>query len=191
MNGECVNSTRPENRSKVDEYLSLVETRVLKALFSNAVQQSCSTTLLLAFATVDALGKLTNPQAKAGVGERFRYFLGFMGVGYKERAEELWKLRNALVHNVINVESYLSSTDIEGWAHLQTVGGSGLIYVNTSLLSSDLKEAFGRVKSLLATDTGAAQRAAERLEWVDNMPQGVGGAPIPTPPPQIQFVFAR
>jgi hypothetical protein len=186
---EGTNSAERENKSKVDQYLALVETRVLKALSSDAVQQSCSTTLLLAFSTVDALGKLIHPRAKAGVGERFRYFLDFMGTGYGERAEELWKLRNALVHNVINVESYLSSTDIEGWAHLQTVGGSGLIYVNTGLLSSDLKNAFGRVKLLLAIDNGAAQRAAKRLQWVDNMPQGVRGEPIPTPPPQIQFVF--
>jgi len=187
---EWTNSAECEDKSKVEQYLALVETRVLKALSSDAVQQSCSTTLLLAFATVDALGKLTHPRAKAGVGERFQYFLDFMGTGYGERAEELWKLRNALVHNVINVESYLSSTDIEGWAHLQTLGGSGLIYVNTSLLSSDLKNAFGRVKDLLATDNSAAQRAAKRLKWIDNMPQAVRGEPIPTPPPQVQFVFA-
>ena len=190
MKDEGTNSAERENKSKVDQYLDLVETRVLKALSSDAVQQSCSTTLLLAFSTVDALGKLTHPRAKAGVGERFQYFLDFMGTGYGERAEELWKLRNALVHSVINVEWYLSSTDIEGWAHVQTLGGSCLIYVNTGLLSSDLKEAFGRVKTLLATDNGAAQRAAERLEWVDNTPQGVGGESIPTPPPQIRFVFA-
>ena len=191
MNDPCTDSFDSENRSKVDEYLDLVEARVLTALSSEAVQQSCSTTLLLVFATVDALGKLTHPRAKAKAGVRFRHFLDFLGTGYKERSEELWKLRNALVHNVINVESYLSSTELEGWEHLQRVGGSGLIYVNSRIVSRDLKEAFGRVKTLLATDKGAAQRAAGRLEWVENTQQSVGNEPVPTPPPQVKFICTR
>ena len=60
-----------ENRSKVAEYLDLVEARVLRALSCEAVQESCSTTLLLVFATIDALGKLTHPDAEARPGVRF------------------------------------------------------------------------------------------------------------------------
>lgn len=180
-----------ENRSKVAEYLDLVESRVLRPLSCDAVQRSCSTTLLLVFAAIDALGKLTDEDGKASVRVRFQDFLGFMGVEYKERSTELWKLRNALVHNAINVESYLSSTELAGWAHLKRIGGSGLIYLNTGLASRDLVEAFGRVKTLLATDKRAAQRAADRLEWVEDTQQAVGAESLPTQPPQIQFVHAR
>jgi hypothetical protein len=191
MNDMCGDPYGTQNRPKVKEYLELVEVRVLKPLSSEAVQQSCSTTLLLVFATVDALGKLIHPLANASAGERFRHFLGFLGTEYEKRSKELWKLRNALVHNVINVESYLSSTDLEGWIHLQMIGGSGLIYVNSRLASRDLAEAFGRVKALLTRDKDVAKRATDRLEWVENVQQNVGGQPIPTPPPPVQFIQAK
>jgi len=180
-----------ENRSKVGEYLDLVEARVLKPLTNEAVQQSCSATLLLAFAAVDALGKLVHADDQAPPGVRFRAFLSFMGPEYEERFEELWKLRNALVHNAINVEAYLSFTELEGWAHLKRVGGSGLIYVNTRLVSSDLVSAFGRLTVLLRTDEVAARRADNRLEWVEDTQEGAGGEVLPTQPPQVQFVYAR
>jgi len=177
-----------ENRSKVAEYLDLVEARVLRPLSSDAVKNSCSTTLLLVFATIDALGKLIHPDPNAKAGPRFRKFLNFLGTEYQERSKELWKLRNALVHNVINVESYLSSTELEGWAHLQRIGGSGLIYLNTDLVSRDLVQAYGRVKKLLETDAEAAQRASDRLKWVEDTQQAVGDDPLPTQPPQVIFV---
>jgi len=190
MSDASTGSAEQQETAKVDQYLRLVETRILRALFSEAVQQSCSTTLLLGFATIDALGKLTHPNVRAGAGLRFKYFLGFLGATYKLRANELWTLRNALVHNAINVESYLSSVDIEGWTHLETLGGTGLIYINTSLFTADLKNAFERTKALFASDGSAIRSAAARLKWVDNAPRGIGNEPIPTPPPQIQFIFA-
>jgi len=58
MSDECRAPCNAHNRSKVAKYLDLVEARVLKPLASEAVQRSCSTTLLLVFATIDALGKL-------------------------------------------------------------------------------------------------------------------------------------
>ncbi len=160
MTGMPTHPINSGNRSSVDEYLSLVDARVLTPLRSEAVQQSCSTTLLLVFAAFDALGKLTHPKNTAGPGERFRHFLSFVGTDYEQRSTELWKLRNALAHNVINVESYLSSTEHEGWTHLEMVVGSGLLYVNSRQASRDLREAFGRVKTKLATDEDAARRAA-------------------------------
>ena len=126
MSGTSVDPYDTQKRSKVGEYLNLVETRVLKPLASTAVHESCSTTLLLVFAMVDALGKLVHPNTNVGPGQRFKYFLRFLGPEYKKLSKELWKLRNALVHNVINVESYLSWTELEGWVHLQRIGGSGL-----------------------------------------------------------------
>ena len=191
MSETHINPYDTENRSKVGEYLDLVEARMLKPLDSEAVQQSCSTTLLLVFATVDGLGKLIDLDAHAGPGVRFRTFLRFMGAEYEERCEELWKLRKALVHNAINVESYLSSTELEGWAHLKRIGGSGLMYVNTGLASRNLVEAFGRLKVLLHTDDVVARRAADRLEWVEDTQESLGEEALPTQPPQVQFVYAR
>jgi len=191
MSETYINPYNTENRSKVSEYLNLVETRILKPLDFEAVQQSCSTTLLLVFATIDALGKLIDLNDRAGPKDRFRTFLSFMGAEYEECYEELWKLRKSLVHNAINVESYLSSTELQGWAHLKRIGGSGLIYVNTGLFSHDLLEAFGRLKVLLNTDEAVALRAAGRLKWVEDTQESLGEETLPTQPPQVQFVYAR
>jgi hypothetical protein len=190
MNDTCTMPLPDQEAAKIDKYLGLVETRILRALSVEAVQESCSTVLLLAFATIDALGKLTHPDADARPGVRFKYFLALLGPAYKSRSAQLWKLRNALVHNAINVESFLSSVDIEGWAHLQTLGGTGLIYINTSQFTADLKAAFQRIKARLVSNGQAARLAAARLKWIDNTPRAIGSAPIPTPPSQVDFVVA-
>jgi hypothetical protein len=180
-----------DDKTRLETYLELVEARIFPALASDGVQNSCSTTLLLVFAAVDALGKLTHRNDKAAPGERFREFLGSLGTRYEDCSDDLWKLRNALAHNVINVESYLSSVELEGWTHLQSVGPEGLLYVNTRQMSSDLRLAFAALRVKLATDAGAARSAAERLEWHEvELPWDVGEA-RPTPPPPVQFVWAR
>ena len=190
MNTERTAAYDAENSAKLTEYLDLIAARVLKPLESDAVQKSCSTTLLLVFATVDALGGLIHPHDDAGNGERSRAFFRFMGPEYAKRFKELWRLRNALVHNAINVESYLSSTELEGWAHLKRIGGSGLIYVNTGLARRDLLEAFRRVRVLFEKDGAAANRAAGRLDWVDDTQEPVGQEPLPTQPSPVRFVYA-
>jgi hypothetical protein len=188
---DSANSCNDDGKARIDAYLDLVEARVFRALASDAVQQSCSTTLLLVFAAIDALGKLTHPNPKAPPGERFRHFLESLGARYEERSDELWNLRNALVHNLINIESYLSSVELEGWTHLESVGPEELLYVNTRTASCDLRQAFGALKIRLATSAGAAELAASRLEWLEGEVQTVGGGIAPTPPPPVQFVWAR
>jgi hypothetical protein len=117
-----------------------------------------------------------------------------LGVEYKKRSKELWKLRNALVHNAINVEAYLSSTEEpeqEGWAHLEMlIGGSGLIYINTRRAASDVLLAFRRVKEQVEKDKAIAQRASDRLAWADNTQQGVGKKEF-TPPAPVQVVTLK
>jgi hypothetical protein len=180
-----------DDRARIETYLDLVQGRIFPALTSDAVQNSCSITLLLIFAAVDALGKLTHPNHKAAPGERFREFLESLGMRYKDCADDLWKLRNALAHNAINVESYLSSVELEGWTHLQSVGPEGLLYVNTRQMSGDLRQAFGALRARLATDLRGAQSAADRLEWHEVELQSTGGGVGPTPPSPVQFVWAR
>jgi hypothetical protein len=180
-----------EKNSKLVAYLDLIGTRVLKPLESEVVQNSCSTTLLLVFAAVDALGGLIHEKDDAGNKERSHEFFRFMGVKYAERFELLWALRNALAHNAINVESYLSSTELEGWAHLDRIGGNRLIYVDTGLVSRDLLDAFHRVRSWFEEDPVAALRAADRLDWEDNVQETLDQEPLPTLPPPVRFVYAR
>jgi hypothetical protein len=190
MNDGPAFSRDGEKTSKLGTYLDLIAARALKPLESEVVQNSCSTTLLLVFATVDALGGLIHKNDEAGNKERSREFFRFMGVEYAERFEQLWNLRNALIHNAMNVESYLSSTEMEGWAHLKRIGGSGLIYVNTGFASRDLFGAFRRVRSLFEEDSEAATRAADRLDWVDDAQEPVGQEPLPTRPSPVRFVYA-
>ena len=71
--------------SPLQAYLDLIAARVLKPLESDEVQKSCCTTLLLVFATVDALGGLIHADDEAGNKERSREFFGFMGVEYADR----------------------------------------------------------------------------------------------------------
>jgi len=179
-----------QDTSKLAKYLELIAARVLKPLESPAVQESCCTTLMLVFAAVDALGGLIHPEEDAGNADRSREFLRrFMGVEYARRFKELWKLRNALVHNAVNVECYLSSTELQGWAHLKRIGGTGLIYVNTGFASRDLLDGFRRLTAWFATDAAAAARAAGRLEWADDTQKPVGQEPQPTQAAPFHYLY--
>ncbi len=177
-----------EKISRLDAYLDLIGARVLKRLELEAVRKSCSATLLLLFAAVDALGGLIHEEDDAGNKERSRAFFRFIDAKYAERFELLWALRNALVHNAINVESYLSSTELEGWAHLDWIGRSRRIYVHTGLASRDLLDAFRRVRSKFEEDPAAALRAADRLDWEETAQEPPDQGPLPTPPPPVRFV---
>lgn len=188
MNGTAMSN---DDREKLTEYLDLIEARILGPLQSEAVRGSCCTTLLLFFAAADALGALIEPDDQAGNGERSETFFRFMGATYEAAFSRLWRLRNALVHSAANVESYLSSTEMEGWVHLSRTGPTGLLYVNTDIAARDLVTAFRRVRRTFEQDAAMAIRAAKRLEWVEDNPAAGGSEPQPTPPPPVRFLWAR
>jgi hypothetical protein len=192
----------PEDEEKVEEYLNVIQERVLSPIQSEDVQRSCTATLLLLFAAIDGLGKLLDPTGIAGPHDRIIGFLNYMGGGYAAHAEDLDALRNSLVHNAINVESVLSHAklDRDSHRHLTRLGADDLLYVNTAIMCKDFLRVFDQFRTQLQDDPALRMRAAKQLVWVEiddpleiggnNHPDQMGN-PSATPPPPIRFIRTR
>jgi hypothetical protein len=183
-----------EDQDKIDEYLNIIQERILAPIQNTEIRHYCTATLLLLFAAVDGLGKLLDPDDRAGSNKRIRGFLDFMGGDYEVHKEELLKLRNSLVHNAINVESFLSQTEIGGDQHLKKMGAAGFIYVNTMVMYRDFIDAFNRFRAEIQSDPVVMKRAADRLEWREDNPLDDLDIPdvvTPSPPPSVQFIYAK
>jgi hypothetical protein len=100
------------DREKIEEYFHVIEQRILGPIKKSEIRRYCTATLLLLFAGIDGLGKLIHPDEKAGCKKRIRAFLNYMGGNYRTREKELLELRNSLVHNAINVASFMSQTEM-------------------------------------------------------------------------------
>ena len=188
-----------EDLEKIDEYLSVIQKRILAPIQNTGIQRYCTVTLLLLFAAMDGLGKLLVPDDTAGPNQRIRGFLDYMSGDYEVSKKELLSLRHSLVHNAINVESFLSHTEIGGDWHLKKIGAD-LIYVNTMVMYKDFVDSFTRFRSEIQHDLVMMRRAADRLAWVetadplewgkDNPPDQMDNA-TPTPPPPVRFIYAK
>jgi hypothetical protein len=181
------------DQEKIDEYLRVIQERILAPIEVTGVLQYCTATLLLLFSAIDGLGKLLHSDDEAKPGERIRAFLEYMGGDYNVYKEELALLRNFLVHNAINAESFLSQTEIGNKYHLKKIGAAGFIYVNTMVMYRDFVGAFARFRSDIQSNPELRKRAANRLEWrEDNPPDDLDpNVPAPSPPPPVEFIYAR
>jgi hypothetical protein len=117
-----------------------------------------------------------------------------MGGDYAVHKNELVNLRHSLVHNAINVESYLSQTETGSDWHLRKIGAAGVIYVNTMVMSRDFDVAFERFRVEIQKDPALMQRAADRLEWrgddaLDDL--DIPGNATPSPPPPVRFICSK
>lgn len=183
-----------DDQEKVNEYLDIIKQRILAPIKREGIQSSCTATLLLIFAGVDGMGKLLHPKDDAAVTDRIKKFLDFMGGEYADHKRELLRLRHSLVHNAINVESYLSQTVTGGDAHLSKIGAAGFIYVNTLVMSKDFEDAFERFKSEIQNDSAMMERAANRLEWIDDDPLDepeIPGVASPSHPSPVRFIHTK
>jgi len=183
-----------ENQNMVDEYLTIIQERILAPLQNTEIRSFCTATLLLLFAAVDGLGKLIHTNAEAGSNERIRSFLDYMGGDYSNCKDELLDLRNSLVHNAINVESFLSHTEMSADQHLKKMGSADFIYVNTTVMYKDFKIAFNRFRAEIQRDQKKLQRAANRLVWrYDNTwnDQEMPDVAAPSLPPLVRFIYAK
>jgi len=194
-----MSSEMSEDREKIAKYLSIIQERILAPIHNTEVQRYCTATLLLLFAAIDGLGKLLVPDDTAGVNERIRGFLQYMGGAYEDCEKGLLKLRHSLVHNAINVESFLSEAEIPGDWHLKKIG-VGLICVNTMALYKDFVASFERFRCDIQNNPAMRRRAADRLEWVetaDPLEQGEIDPLDPmdnaaaTPPTPIGFIRVK
>jgi hypothetical protein len=179
---------------KVDEYLRVIEERILTPIQSTQIHEYCTATLLLLFAAIDGLGKLLHLDDKASPRERIRRFLDYMGDDYEALRDELSSLRNSVVHNAINVESWLSNTELSSDQHLKRKGSSGFIYVNTLMMYHDVVKAFERLRTEIHRDPAMMKRAADRLEWAKVHPfYGLDDPDVatPSPPPPVEFIRTK
>ncbi len=183
-----------QDQDKVDEYLGIVQERILAPIQNTEIQHYCTATLLLLFAAIDGLGKLLHPNDRAKPNQRIRRFLDYMGGDYTICKKALLNLRHSLVHNAINVESFLSNTDIGDEQHLKRMGAAGFVYVNTSIMYTDFLDAFRRFRADILHNPIKLKRAANRLEWREE--SLLDGPDIPdiatsSPPPPVQFIYAK
>lgn len=178
-----------QGQDKITEYLRVIQERILAPIQKTEVRDYCTATLLLLFAAIDGLGKLLHPDDMAPPSQRIRKFLDYMGGDYKVQKKELLRLRNSLVHNAINVESFLSHTEMGSDQHLKRIGAADFIYVNTMVMYEDFVAAFGRFRADIEHDPAMMKRAADRLEWREDNP--LYGPDSPTPPPPIEFIYAK
>jgi hypothetical protein len=183
-----------DDEMKINEYLMVIQERILAPIQKTEIREFCTATLLLLFAAIDGLGKLIHPNARAGSNERIRSFLDYMGGDYSICKKELLELRHSLVHNAINVESFLSHTEMSTDQHLKKTGAAGFIYVNTMTMYRDFVDAFQRFRIEIQHDQGKLQRSSNRLEWrEDNFwnSQDFTDMAIPSLPPSVEFIYAK
>jgi hypothetical protein len=189
-----------DDLGKIDEYLNVIQKRVIAPIQSADLQGSCTATLLLLFAAIDGLGRLLDPTGSANVHNRITGFLKYMGGGYAANAEDLYTLRNSLAHNAINVESILSHAELDSYHHLMKLGVDNLLYVNTTVMYQDFQRSFDQFRSELQGDPVMMRHAAIQLEWVeidDPLEAGERNAsdqmkiPTGTQPPPIRFIRTK
>ena len=183
-----------ENQNMVDEYLTVLQDRILAPIQNTEIRSFCSATLLLLFAAIDGLGKLIHTNDKAGSNERIRSFLDYLGGDYSSCKKELLNLRHSLVHNAINVESFLSHTEMSADQHLKKMGSADFIYVSTTVMYKDFVDAFNRFRAGIRRDQNKLQRAVNQLEWRDDNTcndQEMPDVATPSLPPPVQFIYAK
>jgi len=186
-----------QDQDKIDEYLRVIQERILSPIQETDVKNYSTATLLLLFAAIDGLGKLLHPEDEAGSNKRIRGFLDYMGGGYEIYKKELLALRNSLVHNAINVASFLSRTEMGYDKHLKKMGSDDFIHVNTMVMYKDFVSAFNRFQVDFKDDKKMIKRAADRLEWreaTEPLEWGENNpldTPTPTLPPPVEFIYAK
>ena len=179
-----------DSSSKILEYFKVIDWYVVDAIAKSSLKSSCIATILLIFAGIDGLGKLTHPNKNAKAGERFKFFISKLGDNYEKKKEKLWDLRNSLFHNALNVEVFLSMTELGQEHHLEEVDAPCKIYLNTNILYRDFCEAFSLEKNRIQNDEIASNQAADRLEWHYDDRLNSLNVPI-TPPPPIKFICSK
>ena len=105
-----------------------------------------------------------------------------------------------MVHNAINVASFLSQTEIARDQHLKKMGADDFIHVNTMIMYEDFLSTLVRFHANISDDVVMMKRAADRLEWRETADrlEGMEDNPSdhlktakPTPPPPVQFIYAK
>jgi hypothetical protein len=154
---------------KIRDFLHLIEERLIRPVENTDVGRSCTATLMLIFAGMDSLSKITcsdeefeEYQKKKGSGKRFKHFIAeTLGGKYADRASEIYSLRNDIVHTGINAKVTLSRGESDA-KHLHRVDGH--LWVSTGRFFLDFVEAFKTIRGDIERKGAYYKSAQERLK---------------------------
>ncbi len=158
-----------EADKKIKDYINFLEERTIKPIDDTDIKESCTATLLLLFAAVDSLSKITCSDSdyklykkKRGNKVRFTGFLSeVMGNKYAVRSDDIYDLRNDIVHTGINTKVILyKSQDHE--KHLQLL--DKYLWINTNQFLDDFKKAIDEIKNDIDEQGQFYQNARDRLK---------------------------
>lgn len=179
-----------EENTKIDDFLSFIEKRIIVPIDEININESCTATLLLIFAAIDSLSKITcsdnefeQYKEKKGNRKRFVDFLeGVMNKKYKNFKAEIYDLRNDIVHTGINTKVILSK-NVHDVKHLQKV--NGYLWINTKQFFKDFTETFEKIKTDIGNKGTFYLNAKNRLKnfIVINIDRDKYDEPIPSTGP--------
>lgn len=182
---------------KIDEYFKVIDDRIISTIQNTDVKKSCTATLALLFAAIDGLGQLScKDEDYEKAGKRFKVFLKRMGQNYEGKSDIIWKIRNSLIHNGVNLESYMYATSEGDFAfeHLSTPGPNGFLYIDTTQFFSDFCQAKRQLREEINKSDEILKRAANRLDWLEadeKEYQESNNIARPSPPPPVEFIHMK
>ncbi len=157
-----------EVEKKFNKFINLLKERTINAIANSEIKESCTATLLLIFAAVDSLSKITCSNSeyelykkKKGNKVRFTGFLDkVMRNKYAVYKNNIYDLRNDIVHTGINTKVILSkSQDHE--KHLKSI--DGYLWINTNQFLDDFKVTIEQIKNDIDVQDQFYQNAKNRI----------------------------
>ena len=156
---------------KINKFISLLKERTINPIDNTDIKESCTATLLLIFAAIDSLGKITcddkdykplkNKNWK-GNNKRFTDFLeNVMGNEYLKFKDAIYDLRNDIVHTGINTKVIFSKSQHDN-KHLQKV--NGYLWINTRQFLDDFKKAIEQINIDIKNKGRYFKNAMNRLK---------------------------
>lgn len=154
---------------KISEFLNLLQKRTIDPIDNTDIKESCTATLLMIFAAIDSLSKITCTddeyklfKNRKGNKIRFTNFLEkVMGLNYARFKNRIYDLRNDVVHTGINTKVVLSKNAYDG-EHLQEV--DGYLWINTNKFLDDFKDILTKIHRNIEAKDIYFQNAANRLQ---------------------------
>ena len=180
-----------KSHQKITDFIDLLKKRTIEQIEHTDIKESCTATLLLIFAGIDSLSKITCDdrdydllKQKKGNRVRFIDFLNnVMGNKYSTFSGEIYDLRNDLVHTGINTKVVLSKNP-QDKEHLQEV--NGYLWINTQQFLDDFKGTLKQISDNIANGDIFFQNAINRLKEF-NMIEVYKQQDGPSPGPQDEF----
>lgn len=180
-------SDTTNDMSKINQYFDLLEKRLIYPIEDMNIVESCTATLLLLFAAIDSLSKISCCcsdyqlyKEKKGWRNRFKGFLKLMGSNYETYAKCLCDLRNDLVHTGMNVKILMSKNPGTKGDHLQKK--KGYLYLNTRQFMEDFNAKKEEIKKSIISKDEYYNNATARLSDI-NLVHYEDDEVYPTPSP--------